>query len=113
MKIAITALAGLLACTATLGQPASAPGMGMGMGMGMGKGPMHGWRMDRNNTPGWPLMTEAERTAHHERMRAMSDHAACSAYMEQHHAQMVARAKERGQAMPSTPRHDNCAPLKK
>jgi Spy/CpxP family protein refolding chaperone len=109
MKIAIATLAGLLACSAVLAQTgaASAPSKGMGMG------PMHGWRMDRNNTPGWSLMSEAERQAHHDKMRAMTDHAACSAYMEQHHEQMAARAKERGQTLPAMPRRDHCAPLKK
>lgn len=109
MKIAITALAGLLACGAVLAQAgaASAPRMGMGMG------PMHDWRMDHGNTPGWSMMTEAERKAHHDKMRAMTDPAACSAYLEQHHAQMAARSKERGQTAPAMPRHDNCASLKK
>jgi hypothetical protein len=109
MKIALTALAGLLVCSGALAQAgaASAPGMGMG------RGPMHGWRVDRSNTPGWSMMTEAERKAHHDKMRGMTDHAACSTYMQEHHAQMMARAKQRGQTLPATPRHDHCAPLKK
>jgi hypothetical protein len=88
---------------------ASAPGPGPGMGMG----PMHGWRMHRDNTPGWSMMTRVERAQHHERMAAMTDHAQCSAYMQQHHAEMVERAKARGHAMPAQPRRDACAPLKK
>ena len=99
-----------VAVTAAWGQ-ASAPGPGMGPGMGMG--PMHGWRMNRDNTPGWSLMTRAERQQHHDRMAGMKDHAECSAYMEQHHAAMVERAKARGVAMPARPRMDACAPLKK
>jgi hypothetical protein len=87
--------------------PASAPGMGMG------PGGMHGWRMNRSNTPGWSLMTRAERQAHHDKMRSMTDHAACVAYMEQHHAQMTERAKERGRAVPAKPRGDPCAALVK
>jgi hypothetical protein len=81
--------------------------------MGMGMGGMQGWRMNRDNTPGWSMMTRAERQAHRDRMMSMTDHAACSAYMEQHHAQMAARAKERGRALPAMPRRDPCAALKK
>lgn len=108
MKMALSALAALLVCSSVLAQAdsASAPGMGKGMG------PMHGWRMDRNNTPGWSMMSDAEHRAHHDKMRAMTDHAACSTYLEEHHAHMLARAKERGQAMPGKPRRDLCAPLK-
>jgi hypothetical protein len=103
-----------LASWATLAMAqASAPGPGPGMGPGMGMGPMHGWRMQRDNTPGWSMMTRAERTQHRDRMMAMTDHAQCSAYMQQHHAAMVERAKARGHAMPAMPRHDACAPLKK
>jgi hypothetical protein len=84
---------------------ASAPSHGMG--------PMHGWHMNRDNTPGWSMMTRAERREHHDRMAAMTDHAQCAAYMQQHHATMAERAKTRGHAMPAMPRHDACAPLKK
>lgn len=114
LKITLSALAGLLACSGALAQAASAPTPGMGMGgMGMGMGGMHGWRMNRDNTSGWSMMSEAERKAHQDKMRSMTDHGACSAYMDEHHAQMVARAKERGRVMPAMPRRDNCAPLKK
>jgi hypothetical protein len=89
---------------------ASAPQPGMGMGPGAG---MHGWRMNRDNTPGWSMMTRAERREHHDKMMAMTDHGACMAYMEKHHAQMSERAKARGRAAPGKPRHDACTPLKK
>jgi hypothetical protein len=100
--------------TAVWGQAsAPSPGPGMGRGPGMGMGTMHGWRMHRDNTPGWSLMTRAERQQHHDRVAQMKDHAECSTYMEQHHAAMVERAKARGVAMPARPRMDACAPLKK
>ena len=82
---------------------ASAPGMG-----GMG-----GMQMNRDNTPGWSMMSRAERREHHDKVMAMTDPAACMAYMEQHHAQMVERAKERGRTLPAKPRRDACASLKK
>ncbi len=88
-------------------QAASAPAAGPGMGMGG----MHGWRMNRGNTPGWPMMTGAERQAHHDKMMAMTDHGACMTYMKEHHARMSERAKERGRTLPGKPRQDACAPL--
>lgn len=58
-------------------------------------------------------MTRAERQAHHDKMRAMTDPAACLAYMGEHHARMAERAKERGRTMPAKPRTDPCAALTK
>jgi hypothetical protein len=82
---------------------ASAPAMGG----------MRGWHMNRDNTPGWSMMSRAERKEHHDKMMAMTDHAACTAYMEQHHAKMAERAKERGRTLPAKPRRDPCAALEK
>jgi hypothetical protein len=110
-SIATAAATVLLACSFSAAQAqgaASAPQPGMGMGGGM-----HGWRMNRDNTPGWSMMTRAERREHHDKMSAMTDHGACTAYMEKHHAQMSERAKARGRTVPAKPRHDACTPLKK
>ncbi len=103
----IALVCALLAATASQAQApaASAPGMRMGG--------LPGMRMGANNTPGWAMMTPAERQAHHEKMSGMTDHAQCTAYMAQHHASMVTRASELGRAMPAKPRQDACAPLKK
>jgi hypothetical protein len=78
---------------------ASAPRMGPGM------------PMNRDNTPGWSMMTPQERDAHQRKMMAMTDAAQCRAYMSEHHAQMAARAKQLGQPMPAQPLHDPCASL--
>jgi hypothetical protein len=76
-------------------------------------GGMHGWRADRDNTPGWRLMTGQERAVHQQKMRAMQSAEECKAYMDQHRAQMVERAKQRGRAAPpAQPRQDPCARLK-
>jgi hypothetical protein len=88
---------------------ASAPRAGMGMGPGAGMG---GSRMSRDNTPGWSLMTRAERREHHDKMMSMTDPVACNAYLEQHHARMIERAKEKGRAVPGKPRRDPCETLK-
>jgi hypothetical protein len=85
---------------------ASAPAMG-------GMSGMRGMPMNRDNTPGWSMMNRAERKQHHDKMMAMTDHAACMAYMEEHHAKMAERAKARGRTLPAKPRRDACAALKK
>lgn len=89
------------------GPAASAPGMGMGPGSGRGV-----TRWGSNYTPGWALMTQQERNEHRERMRLMKTYEDCKAYREQHHEQMVARAKERGGKTLAQPRRDACAGLK-
>ena len=86
---------------------ASAPSDGCG---GPGRFGPHG-RWGSDDTPGWMMMTPEERQAHQERMAGMQTYADCKAYMDQHHADMVARAKERGMAMPARPRRDACASL--
>jgi hypothetical protein len=77
-----------------------------------GKGNM-GMRMGPNNTTGWAHMTKQERMEHQEKMRSMQNHDECTAYVEQHHAMMVERAKEKGRSMPAKPRQDPCAAMKK
>jgi hypothetical protein len=108
MKTSLAVVAALLAVSmgaAHAQGAASAPASGMGS--------MRGWHMSRDNTPGWPMMSRAERKEHHDTMMAMTDHAACVAYMEQQHAKMAERAKERGRTLPAKPRRDACAALKK
>jgi len=92
--------------------PASAPAIGPRSGMAAG-GAMQGWRMGPDNTPGWSLMSREERREHHNKMLAMTDHAACTAYMEQHRVQMAERARQQGRPGPAKPRQDACAQLKK
>jgi hypothetical protein len=112
-SIAAAAAAVLLVLAMPVQAQGAASAPASAAGMGMGPGGMQGWRMNRSNTPGWSLMTRAERQAHHEKMQGMTDHGACMAYMEQHHAQMAERAKQRGRPLPAKPRADPCAPLTK
>lgn len=101
------------------GPAASAPGPGKGPGMGPGHmggggaGPrMHG-RSGSRYTPGWSLMTPAERTEHQQRMGQATSYEECTALRDQHREQMAARAKEKGLSQPlATPRRDACAALK-
>jgi hypothetical protein len=73
---------------------------------------MRGWRMSRDDTPGWSMMTRAERREHHDKMVSMTDMASCKAYMQQHHARMIERARTKGLEAPGKPRHDACDRLK-
>ena len=90
------------------GPGANAPGMGMGPGGGRGAA-----RWGSDFTPGWALMTQQERNEHRDRMRSMNTYEECKAYVEQHHEQMAARAKERGGKAPAQPRRDACSGLKR
>lgn len=88
------------------------PGMGMGMGPGMrpGRGPSA--QSGTDFTPGWSLMTRAERNEHRVHMRSMKTYEECKAYLDEHHEQMAARAKEKGGKALSKPRRDACAVVK-
>ncbi len=90
-------------CMAASG--ASAPMQGC-----RGGGPHARWGKD--DTPGWPMMTAEERRAHREQMAGFKTYDECKAYVDRHHEEMMARAKEKGRPMPATPRRDACAPLK-
>jgi len=94
--------------------PASGMGMGSGMGSGMepgmGRGHMAKWGMDY--TPGWSMMTRAERNEHREHMRAFKTYEECTAYRDQVHDKMAARIKEKGGKPLAQPRRDACAGLK-
>ena len=125
--LAGAALALALLPTAALSQAASSPApsaSGPGMGRhamhggphGMhhgGKGMHRGPRADARNTPGWGLMTPEERNAHRDKMMGMKTAGECQAYMNEHHEQMVARAKEKGATVPAMPRRDPCGRLPK
>lgn len=100
---------------ASAAQEPGAPGAGMGPGMGMGRGAGMGrgraGMAGADFTPGWSLMTPAERTEHRSRIAASRSYEECVSTMTQHRDQMVARATERGVPAP-TPRRDACASLK-
>lgn len=115
MSGTVVALAIALVWTAAAAQsagpgsgPGPGPGAGPGAGMGPGAGgPGRGPRYGADVTPGWALMTEAERNEHRTRMQAIKTHEECVAEMARHRELMAARAKERGQTLP-TPRGDPC-----
>ena len=103
----------LLAASAVPAQPGPGAGSGPGaMAPHGGPGRMGG-RSGAEFTPGWSMMSPSERQEHQAKMRSMANYDECKAYMEQHHQQMAARAKEKGGAVPAQPRRDPCAGLKR
>lgn len=119
--LAVAALS--IAASAAIAQPGPGPGPGSGPGMTRGSGPGAGpgaragrgamakWRMSRSNTFGYGLMTPEERTAHRDKMRAMTSYDECKAYVGEHQTQMEARAKEKGATVPAI-KGDPCSNMK-
>jgi len=75
------------------------------------RGPMHDWHGNMGNTPGWSWMTAEERSTYQRQMRQARTPEACHSLMEQHHAEMLERAKARGKSQPDAPPAETCAPL--
>lgn len=100
-------LLGAVLATPSFAQPG--PGMGGGQGMGPGGGQGMGMRFgfNKDNTPGWSLMTPAERAAHRDKMLASKTYDECQAVQTEHHQAMKARAKEKGVSLPA-PRQIGC-----
>lgn len=90
--------------------PCAVAGAASGPARGYGPGPHARWGSE--DTPGWPMMSPDERQVHRERMGGFTSYPDCRKYMDLHHDQMAARAKERGLAMPGRPMHDACGPLR-
>lgn len=89
----------------------TAQGMGPGGGMGSGAGPAMRFNFDKDNTPGWTLMSAEERTAHSGKMRAAKTYEECKALQTEHHQAMDVRAKEKGVTLPA-PRSNGCDRMK-
>ena len=118
-SITLATLLGASLTASVLAQPGPGPGMGGGMGAGAGmQGPgagpmgpggrgMRGMRFDKNNTPGWTLMTAEERTANQAKMRAVKTYDECKLLQDEQHKAMEARAKEKGVTL-NTPGKNGC-----
>jgi hypothetical protein len=76
-------------------------------------GPMHSWHGSKQNTEGWSMMSAEERQQHQAAMRAVKTPAECQAMLDKHHAEMMARAKAKGQTTHAMSPHAACAPLEK
>lgn len=64
------------------------------------------------NSPGWALMTPAEREEHRNKLMAFTRYEDCAAYVLEHHQLMLERAKAKGMTLPAAPRRDMCERLK-
>jgi hypothetical protein len=62
---------------------------------------------DKDMIYGYDLMTVQERTQYRNKMRSLNTEQERTAFREEHHQQMMVRAKERGVTIPETPPHDN------
>jgi len=74
-----------------------------------GKGGRYGFNAD--NTRGWSLMTDAERTEHRNKMLAAKTYDECKAIQDEHHKVMDARAREKGKTL-GGPRANACDQMK-
>jgi len=126
--IALLAVLGASLAAPVVAQPAGGQGMGPGQGMGQGMGPGGGmgpgaggmgpgggkamrFNFDKNNTPGWALMSAEERTAHSSKMRNAKTYDECKSLQTEHHQAMEVRAKEKGVTLPA-PRDNGCDRMK-
>jgi len=115
-KTILAALGAALLLMAGAGQaqpaaPAASGARGPGMGPGMGSGgPRGGWGPHFGNdyTPGWGMMSPAERDQHRQRMLAAKSPEECRRIIEEHRKWMSERAKDRGTGPLAMPRHDAC-----
>jgi hypothetical protein len=76
----------------------------------MGMGSRVRWGKDA--MPGWGMMSRDERVAHRDKLNSFKSYDECKAYLDQHHEQMMARARDKGLKPPAQPRRDPCAVLK-
>lgn len=89
MRNTLTAAVAIVSVSAFAQGPGPGPGAGKGFGF------------NRNNTPGWSLMTPAERTEHRNKMMAAKTFDECKAIQEEHRKQMEVRAKEKNVKLPT------------
>ncbi len=70
-----------------------------------------GYRFNQGNTPGWTLMTPAERTAYRDQMLSAKTYRECHTIWVTHRKAMEARAREKGVTL-NTPRFNACDRMK-
>jgi hypothetical protein len=88
------------------GAAASGPAGDCPMGMGSRV------RSGQDATPGWGMMSRDERLAHRDKLNSFKSYDECKTYLDQHHEQMMSKARDKGLKPPAQPRRDPCAVLK-
>jgi hypothetical protein len=81
-------------------------------GIHKGHGMQHPMQGGQHKKSGSSMMSAAERRAHQDKLHSFKNYDECKAYMDEHHAQMMARAKAAGHTPPAMPMRDACAALK-
>ncbi|MDP1607396.1 MAG: hypothetical protein Q8L93_12300 [Rhodocyclaceae bacterium] len=94
-----------IALIALLGAAVAAPALAQ-PGPGGGR-----FGFNKDNTPGWTLMTAEEHVAHRDKMFAAKSYDECKAFQGEHHKLMEVRAKEKGVTL-RTPRQNACDRMK-
>ena len=61
------------------------------------------WRASEANTPGWAVMTPAERVEYQRRMRALESLDACRTFQAEHRARLRERTRLRLRGQPAPP----------
>ena len=115
MKLSHIALIALISTSLALpayAQPGAGGGPGAGPGAGMGPGPGPAakgpsFKFNKDNTYGWSLMSDQERTAYHDKMLSTKTYDECRAVQDERRTLMEARAKEKGTTL-RPPRQNGC-----
>ncbi|OIQ99651.1 hypothetical protein GALL_182300 [mine drainage metagenome] len=101
-----------IALVAFLGAAVAAPVFAQpGPGMGARAGKAMRYAFNKDNTPGWSLMSAEERSAYHDKMLAAKSYDECKALQDEQHQAMAARAKEQGKTLRG-PRRNACDNMK-
>lgn len=95
----------MMASLAALALAASA------LAQGQGKGPGGGYGFNQDNTSGWSLMTEEERSEHRKKMHSVKTYDECVAVRGEHIKLMAERAAARNQTLRG-PKMDACEQMR-
>ena len=129
LGMAISVVAMALAASVSMAGPGggSGPGAGYGPGAGCGMGPSAGGancpaggggygpgfgRGGGGGGYGMSLLTQEERVKFRDAMHEVKTVAECTAVVEQRHALVAERAKEKGVTVPAAPRGNMCERMK-
>lgn len=108
-SIPLALAATILAAGAAVAQQGTPPANpGAGPVPRMGPRPM-GPQVGPDFTPGWPMMSRAERDAHRQQMMGATNAEECRRLRDEHLKLMAGRARERGMGNMPIGRRDACA----
>lgn len=111
VPLAVALSAMIFAAFPAISQQGTPPGPGTSAGQGPRAGPRSGMGpgVGRDFTPGWAMMSGAERDAHRHQMMNATNAEECRRIRDEHLKLMAERARARGMANMPIGRHDACA----